>query len=154
MADATALPTGLAIWLAVGTPVLTFAAVLLANLLSRRTAREAETRSRREETMRNLRWAAELSLDDNPKRALLGVKELEALATAEMLDAEQKVFVTAAHEAVVAEAESAIDELFEEGQEVIVEVSGSASGQTTWIGTAEAVRPGVDSGAENGGDDG
>lgn len=154
MADATVLPTGLAVWLAVGTPVLTFGAVLLANLLSRKTAREAETRSRREETMRNLRWAAELALDDNPKRALLGVKELEALATAEMLDDEQKVFVAAAHEAVVAEPESTIDELAEDGQEVIVEVSGSGSGQTSWVGTAKGVGPGVDSEEGNEGDDG
>lgn len=155
MADTTVIPAGLTIWLAVGTPILTFGGVLLANWLSRRTAKETETRSRREETMRNLRWAAELALDDaKPKRALLGLMQLVALETAEMLDEEQKVFVTAALEAVVAEPESTIDELAEEGQEFIVEVSGSASGQTHWVGTAEGVTPGVDSDNENGGQDG
>ena len=154
MPDATVLPTWLAIVLAVGTPALTFGAVLLANRVSRKGDEETETRSLREETMRTLRWAAVLALDDDPKRALLGLKELEALEVADMLDAEQKVFVTAAHEAVVAEPESTIDELAEEGQEVIVEVAGSGAGQTRWAGAAEGSSPGVESAHKGGGNDG
>ncbi len=154
MTDATTIPTWLAIGVAVGTPLLTFVGVWLANRVSRRGDEESETRSRREETMRNLRWAAELALDDDPKRALLGFKELEALETADMLDDEQKVFVTAALSAVVAGPESTIDELSENGQEVIVEVAGSGSGPVHRVGTAEAASPSVDSGEENGGSDG
>lgn len=154
MADATVIPIWLAIVLAVGTPALTFASVWLANRVSRQGDEETEKRSLREETMRNLRWAAELALDDDPKRALLGLKELEALETADMLDDEQKVFVTAALDAVVAGPESTLDELAKEGQEVIVEVSATASGQTNWAGTAEGVMPGVESGQENGDNDG
>lgn len=71
-----------------------------------------------------------------------------------MLDEEQKVFVTAALGAVVAGPESAIDQLAEGGQEVIVEVSGSASGHTNWVGAAEGVTPSVDSSTEDGGSDG
>lgn len=154
MADATVIPTWLAIVLAVGTPALTFAGVWLANRVSRKGDEETERRSLREETMRNLRWAAELALDDDPKRALLGLKELEALETADMLDDEQKVFVTAALDAVVAGPESALDELAREGQEVIVEVSGTASGRTNRVGTAQGVMPGVESDQEDGDIDG
>lgn len=154
MSDATVIPTWLAIIVTIGTPVLTFVGVWLANRVSRQGDEESETRSRREETMRNLRWAAELALDDDPKRALLGFKELEALETADMLDDEQKVFVTAALSAVVAGPESTIDELSENGQEVIVEMSGSATGHNDWVGAARGTAPRVDSGEEIGGSDG
>lgn len=96
MPDAAMIPTWVGVVVAVGTPVLTFCGVLLANWLSRQTAHETETRSRREETMRNLRWAAELAVSDDPRSALLGLTQLQALDEAELLDAEQKVFVTAA----------------------------------------------------------
>lgn len=153
MADATVIPTWLAILLAVGTPVLTFVGVLLANRVSRKGDQETETRSLREETMRNLRWAAELALDDDPKRALLGFNQLQALEVADMLDEEQKVFVTAALDAVVAEPESTIEELAGAGEDVIVEVAGSASGEVTWAGTAHGHASGVDLGDEDGGGD-
>lgn len=154
MPDTTVLPTWLAIVLAVGTPVLTFGGVLLANRVSRKGDEETETRSLREETMRTLRWAAELALDDDPKRALLGVKELEALEVADMLDEEQQVFVTAAHQAVVAEPESTIDELAEEGQEVIVEVSGRENTSDLGPLSEEGTMSGVESAEEGGGNDG
>lgn len=154
MSDATVIPTWLAIVVTIGTPVLTFVGVWLANRVSRRGDEESETRSRREETMRNLRWAAELALDDDPKRALLGFTELEALETADMLDDEQKVFVTAALGAVVAGPASTIDELSENGQEVIVEVSGSGSGRTNWEGATKSATPSVDSSTKDGGGDG
>ncbi len=144
MADATIIPTWLAIVLPVGTPLLTFGGVWVANWLSRKTARETERRSLREETMRNLRWAAELALDDKPKRALLGFMELQALEVADMLDEEQKVFVTAALDAVVAEPQAEIDEAEQAGVDVVVEIAeGSAAGTTTWVGYAEGTAPAV-----------
>ncbi|MER7071628.1 hypothetical protein [Terrabacter sp. NPDC000476] len=127
MPDAAMIPTWVGVVVAVGTPVLTFCGVLLANWLSRQTAHETETRSRREETMRNLRWAAELAVSDDPRSALLGLTQLQALDEAEMLDAEQKVFVTAALGAVVAEPLSTIAAAEEAGQEVVVEVSDPAT---------------------------
>jgi hypothetical protein len=70
-----------ALFLALSTPVLAFAGALLGVVLNRRSAREVETRSRREEMMRNLRWAADHAVDPSPARAALGVAELEAWAT-------------------------------------------------------------------------
>lgn len=54
---------------------------MLGNRVSRHGDRETETRSLREETMRNLRWAAELAMDDKPKREVLGLMQLRALAS-------------------------------------------------------------------------
>lgn len=51
------------------------------------------------------------------------------------------VFVTAALDAAVTGPENTLDELATEGQDVVVEVSGTASGQTNWAGTAEGVMP-------------
>lgn len=74
----TTLPTW-AVWLvSLGTPVLTFIGVLLAQAIDRKEAMELETRSKREETMRNLRWAAELSVKDDDRMASLGVSQLGA----------------------------------------------------------------------------
>lgn len=127
MPDAAMIPTWVGVVVAVGTPVLTFCGVLLANWLSRQTAHETETRSKREETMRNLRWAAELAVSDDPRSALLGLTQLQALDEADMLDAEQKVFVTAALGAVVAGPLSTITAAEEAGQEVVVEVADPAA---------------------------
>jgi hypothetical protein len=154
MSDATGIPAWAAIAALTLTPLLAFAGVLIANAATRRGAKETENRSRREETMRNLRWAAELALDDDGKRAQLGLNELEALETADMLDDEQKVFVTAALNAVVAEAASTLEELDKDGEEVIVELAGSEEGRTALIATDQGTGTGVDSGKENGGDDG
>lgn len=43
---------------AFGSPILASLGVLMAQFVGRWSAKELETRSRREETMRNLRWAA------------------------------------------------------------------------------------------------
>lgn len=137
MPDAAMIPTWVGVVVAVGTPVLTFCGVLLANWLSRQTAHETETRSKHEETMRNLRWAAELAVSDDPRSALLGLTQLQALDEAEMLDAEQKVFVTAALGAVVAEPLSTIAAAEEAGQEVVVEVSDPATPADPGVGLGQ-----------------
>lgn len=99
----TTVPTWAAIAVSIGTPVLTFCGVLVAQLILRRGATELETRSKREETMRNLRWAAELAVSDDDAKAKLGVSQLNALAMSEMLDDAQLTFVDAALAAVVEE---------------------------------------------------
>jgi len=78
------------------TPALAFAGALLGVLLNRRVASELERRSRREETMRNLRWAADHVGDGDPIRAALGAAQLRALGRSALLDPEQLVFVDAA----------------------------------------------------------
>ena len=107
----TTLPTW-AVWvLSVGTPVLAFLGVLVGQAVTRRGARELETRSKREEVMRILRWAAELAVSDDQAHSRLGVAELGALLASELLDEEEKDFVQAALEAVVRVPAERIEQL-------------------------------------------
>jgi hypothetical protein len=112
----TYLPTW-AIWvLSFGTPLLAFAGVLLGQAISRRGARELETRAKREEVMRILRWAAELAVADDRAHARLGVTQLGTLLTSDLLDEEEKDFVQAALTAVVEPAVQQIEQLGEDVQ--------------------------------------
>lgn len=104
-----------AVWLvSLGTPALTFVGVLIAQAISRKGAKELETRSKREETMRNLRWAAELAIKDDDRMADLGVSQLVALLNSDLLDESEKVFVEAALDAVYEDPEAELDQLGED----------------------------------------
>jgi hypothetical protein len=97
----TSLPTW-AVWvLSFGAPVLAFVGVVFGEAITRRGNRELEFRSKREEVMRILRWAAELAVSDDQAHSRLGVAELGALLQSELLDEEEKDFVQAALTAVV-----------------------------------------------------
>ena len=65
----TTLPTWTVWFVTIGTPLLTFIGVLIAQLMTRKGAQELEVRSKREETMRNLRWAAELAVKEDDRMA-------------------------------------------------------------------------------------
>lgn len=101
-----------------GTPVFTFVGVLLAQFISRKGAKELETRSRREETMRNLRWAAELAVKEGDRMADVGVAQLEALLNSDLLDESEKVFVEAALSVVYEDPEAELDALGEDAEVV------------------------------------
>ena len=97
----TSLPTW-AVWLlSFGTPILTFVGVLVAQVISRVGAEELENRSKREEVMRTLRWAAELAVSADEAQARLGVTQLGSLMASELLDDSDRDFVQAALEAAV-----------------------------------------------------
>jgi hypothetical protein len=114
----TTLPTW-AIWvLSFGTPLLAFAGVLVGQFITRRGARELEIRSKRDEVMRVLRWAAELAVSDDEAHARLGVTQLGTLLTSDLLDEEEKDFVQAALTAVVSPAVQQIEQLGEDVQVV------------------------------------
>ncbi|WP_297622874.1 hypothetical protein [Nocardioides sp.] len=100
-----------------GAPVLAFLGVLFAQLVGRKGAKELETRSKREETMRNLRWAAELAVTDDEAKSALGVAQLVALGDSDLLDVDQQLFVDAALAAVVNDA---VQEVEAAGPEVEV----------------------------------
>ena len=106
----TVLPTWAVYLVSLGTPVLTFIGVLVAGAVNRKGAVELETRSKREETMRVLRWAAELAISDDEARSRLGVSELNALADSDLLDREQELFVSTALSAVVDDPADVIEE--------------------------------------------
>jgi hypothetical protein len=110
----TTLPTW-AVWvISIGTPVLAFVGVVLGQAVGRRGARELEFRSKREEVMRILRWAAELAVSDDQAHSRLGVAELGALLHSELLDEEEKDFVQAALTAVVRVPVEQIEQLGED----------------------------------------
>ncbi|WP_375497092.1 hypothetical protein [uncultured Jatrophihabitans sp.] len=112
--------------MSIGTPVLTFVGVLIAQRVMRVGAKELETRSNREETMRNLRWAAEMSVSDDLAQARLGLAQLRALDESKMLDAEQQVFIDAALDAVLIHPVEEIDEAGGDAEVVRVEPDATA----------------------------
>lgn len=114
----TTLPTWAVYAVSLGTPVAAFLGVLVAQWMTRKGARELETRSRREETMRNLRWAAELAVSKDDGMADLGVNQLAALLESDLLEDAEKVFVEAALDAVYEDPEAELEELGEDAEAI------------------------------------
>jgi hypothetical protein len=78
------------------TPAFAFLGALLACVLTLRAAGELERRSMREETTRNVRWAAELAVSADPRLAKLGVLQLNALNSLPSLDVYERTVLLAA----------------------------------------------------------
>ncbi len=123
MSAATQLPTWAVYVGGIGSPLAAFLAVLFGNWVNRRGQTELETRSKREETMRVLRWAAELAVSVDESEASLGVSQLRALGGSDLLDAAQQLFVDAALEAVVDGAADEVDEAGEDAE--VLHLAGS-----------------------------
>ena len=101
---------------AFGSPILAFLGVLLAQVMTRKSATELEARSKREETMRILRWAAELAVSLDDRMADLGVAQLGALLRSDLLDDSEKVFVEVALDAVYEDPEAELTQLGEDAE--------------------------------------
>jgi hypothetical protein len=99
----TTVPTWAALAVSIGTPLLTFVGVLVAQRIARVGAVELEARSRREELMRTLRWAAELAVSDHLDKARLGLAQLKALDRSTLLGSDQQGFIDAALKAAIDE---------------------------------------------------
>jgi hypothetical protein len=124
----TSFPTW-AVWtLGFFLPVFTAAVAFLGHYLGHRAARELEARSRREENMRILRWAAELAVSNDAAKARLGIQELEALRDSEMLTSAEQVFIYAALAAAIEVPRQAIAQSAKD-VEVVVDRSANASGE-------------------------
>jgi hypothetical protein len=124
----TSLPTW-AVWLvALGSPVATAVIAIVAQYLNRRAARELETRSRREEVMRNLRWAAELAVSEDVRTARLGIEQLQALRDSQILSPAEEGFIDAALRAAIAAPRQAIEQARSE-VEVIATTEVSDTGE-------------------------
>jgi len=112
MGSIIAVVTSLPIWavftLGFGSPVLAAGITALGYYLGHRAARNVEDRSRREEVMRNLRWAGELAVSNDAAKALLGVRELEALRDSKMLTPVELEFVIAALKVAIGDPLKAI----------------------------------------------
>lgn len=96
---------------AFGSPLLAFIGVLFSQVVNRRGAHELESRSKREETMRNLRWSSELAVNQDDRMANLGVAQIAALLTSDLLDDAEKIFVEAALDAVYQDPKAELDAL-------------------------------------------
>lgn len=94
-----------------GSPILAFLRVVVSQAIARKEAEELETRSKREETMRNLRWAAELAVNTDDRMSDLGVAELVALLESDLLDESGKVFIEAALDVVYQDPQAELDAL-------------------------------------------
>ena len=96
----TQVPLWVAIVIAAGAPVLAFAGALVGQWLGRKSDREVEVRWRREETMRMLRWAAEMSASSEQSRVVLGVAALAALGRSPLLQEDDQALISAVFAAV------------------------------------------------------
>lgn len=92
----------------VGSPLATAAIALYAQIVSRSSIKALEDQSRREEVLRCLRWAAELAVSDDLRKARLGIEELEALRAYKLLSKAEEGFVDAACRAAIEEVRQAI----------------------------------------------
>lgn len=108
------VPLWVAVVIAVAAPVFSFLGVLLAQSFTRNSSERAERRLRREETMRMLRWAADLAASDVRPRAAVGIAALDALNESEVLDAEDQLLISGVLDAVVEPA----TETYDEGDEI------------------------------------
>jgi hypothetical protein len=96
------VPIWVVLVIAVGSPLLAFCGVVLAQWLTRKTANESEIRWQREETMRMLRWAADLASEQDPNRSAVGIAALDALDDSPLLQPEDQLLISAVLEAIVA----------------------------------------------------
>jgi hypothetical protein len=82
-------------------PAIGYFVALIQGWLTRKGAIEADNRGRREEFMRQLRWAAELAVSDDRRKAQMGVGQLRALADAPLLSEAEKSLVDEALESAI-----------------------------------------------------
>jgi hypothetical protein len=87
--------------LAVGSPVVTAVLTVRSQNLSHGEAREQEGEARREEVMTTLRWAAELAVSNDVRKARLGVQELKALQKSRLIGPVEEEFIIAALDAAL-----------------------------------------------------
>jgi hypothetical protein len=128
----TTLPTWAIYAVSFGSPALAFLGVLAAQYVPRKGAKELEFRSKREEVMRNLRWASELAVSDDEGKAKLGVAQLAALAQSDMLDEQHQLFIDAALVAVIREPVEEVEQIAQTGDaQAVAVVTVSASGQVS-----------------------
>jgi hypothetical protein len=87
--------------LAVGSPAVTALLTVRGQNLNRGGTREQEDDSRRQEVMTTLRWAAELAVSDDVRKARLGIQELKALQNSPLIGTVEGEFIIAALDAAL-----------------------------------------------------
>ncbi len=117
----TTLPTWAVYAISFGAPVLAFIGGLVGQLFGRRAARELEARSKREEALRNLRWAAELAITpEDKRRSDLGLDMLYTLRDSKLVDQDGAQLVNTALLAALSGPMVPIESIEEAGEELRV----------------------------------
>jgi hypothetical protein len=130
----TSLPTW-AVWvLSFGSPLLAATAAFVGQVAVRRGTKELEVRSKREEVMRNLRWAAELAVSADVRKARLGNRELNALQSSRLLSPSEIDFIYAA---LAAALDGPRQEIEQAGNDVEIIVRPSFSETSSVLGPSE-----------------
>ena len=139
----TSLPAW-AVWtLAFGSPAATAAIAVAGEYLSRRGDQELETRSKREEVLRNLRWAAELAVSGDELKATLGLEQLQALRSSQMLSPAEEEQVDAALHAAIEGPRLAIRRRAGDVEVVASGGAGAAGGAVPPEGQASRAETGI-----------
>lgn len=97
--------------------------------------------------MRLLRWASELAVSDDERKAELGVEQLSALADSDLLGEAEKAFVDAALESALVDSADEIEEIEQAGEDVQVvqlPLSGGTEGAANALPSSEAGEDGSD----------
>ncbi|MGX7680653.1 hypothetical protein ACSMXN_17340 [Jatrophihabitans sp. DSM 45814] len=110
----------------VAAAVLAFAGSVVGQWWARRSAKELDHWRRREETMRLLRWAVELIVDENALKSDAGVATLVALSSSELLQPEDKQLLVALTNTLVETEVSTYDESDTASPTQYAEVSGAS----------------------------
>jgi hypothetical protein len=103
------LPAGWLIAIAIATPAAALIGSVIGHLITQRGLSQLDRWRKREETMRILRWAVELAVDQDPNRAAAGLSMLEALLESPMLDDDDVELVAAVATQVAAADPAASD---------------------------------------------
>lgn len=97
--------------------LLAFLGSLLGHWISRRNAQEVDTWRKREETMRMLRWAAEMSADaERPWRSAAGIDILGALGESELLQDDDIELVRNITNSIATTMADAMEQGYPEGE--------------------------------------
>jgi hypothetical protein len=94
----------------IASAVLAFAGAVLGQWWTRNSAKELDHWRRREETMRMVRWAVDLVVDEHPLKSEAGVATLAALAESELLQPEDKHLVRSLTDTLVENEVAVYDE--------------------------------------------
>lgn len=91
------------LWImALATPILAFVGAFVGRVISRSASKELDQWRRREETMRLLRWAAELAAHERAESSRKpGISVLRQLLNSELLQQEDQLLVRGTLDAVV-----------------------------------------------------
>jgi hypothetical protein len=131
----SSLPLWIVGVIAVGSPVVTAALTVRGQNVSRGGVKEQEVEAKREEVMTTLRWAAELAVSEDVRRARLGIQELKALQNSSLIGAVESEFIIAALDAALEVPVIAIEQA--EGDVEVVAKADPAANEEVCIPSEE-----------------